>query len=121
MVVSVTGFRIGNLAVDCNDLEGMTSFWAALTGLSTMAGDETFAILGDPEHPGRLKLFMQKVPEPRVGKNRLHIDLYVADQAAAWPGWRSSAAAWWRRTSVTASPGRWRPTRRTTSSAWSRC
>jgi predicted enzyme related to lactoylglutathione lyase len=40
-------------------------------------------MLGDLEHPGRLKLFMQKVPEPRVGKNRLHIDLYVADQAAA--------------------------------------
>ena len=77
------GYRIGNLAVDCNDLEGMTSFWAALTGLSTLAGDETFTILGDTEHPGRLKLFMQKVPEPRVGKNRLHIDLYVADQVAA--------------------------------------
>jgi predicted enzyme related to lactoylglutathione lyase len=77
------GFRIGNLAIDCNDLEGMTSFWAAVTGLSALAGDETFTMLGDKEHMGRLKLFVQKVPEPRMGKNRLHIDLYVADQAAA--------------------------------------
>lgn len=79
----MSGFRIGNLAIDCNDLEGMTAFWAAVTGLSSMAGDDTFTILGDAEHPGRLKLFMQKVPEPRLGKNRLHIDLYVSDQAAA--------------------------------------
>ena len=81
--MSDSGFRIGNIAIDCNDLEGMTAFWSAVTGLAPLVGDESFAILGDADHPGRIKLFMQKVPEPRVGKNRLHIDLYVSDQAAA--------------------------------------
>ena len=79
----MSGYRIGNVAIDCNDLEGMTAFWSALTGLSPLAGDEAFTLLGDPEHPGRLKLFLQKVPEPRVGKNRLHLDLYVEDREAA--------------------------------------
>lgn len=79
----MTGFRIGNVAIDCNDLEGMAAFWSGLTGLSALAGDESFTMLGDAEHPGRLKLFMQKVPEPRVGKNRLHLDLYVEDREAA--------------------------------------
>jgi hypothetical protein len=79
----MSGYRIGNVAVDCNDLAGMEAFWGSLTGLTRMAGDDSFAILGDAEHPGRLKLFLQKVPEPRVGKNRLHLDLYVADRVAA--------------------------------------
>lgn len=77
------GFRIGNVTIDCNDLEGMTAFWGGVAGFSPIAGDETFALLADDEHPGRLKLFMQKVPEPRVGKNRLHLDLYVEDSEAA--------------------------------------
>lgn len=79
----MSGYRIGNIAIDCNDLEGMTSFWEAMTGLSRLAGDDSFCILGDREHQGRLKLFMQRVPEPRVGKNRLHLDLYVSNAAAA--------------------------------------
>ena len=79
----MSGFRIGNIAVDCNDLEGMVAFWGTLTGFSQLAGDESFAFLGDADHPGRTKLFLQRVPEPRVGKNRLHIDLYVSDAAAA--------------------------------------
>ena len=79
----MSGYRIGNVAIDCNDLEGMTAFWSALTGLTPLGGDESFTLLGDAEHPGRLKLFMQKVPEPRVGKNRLHLDLYVEDREAA--------------------------------------
>ncbi|HVF76151.1 MAG TPA: VOC family protein [Acidimicrobiales bacterium] len=79
----MSGYRIGNIAIDCNDLEGMTSFWGAMTGLSPLAGDDSFCILGDAEHQGRLKLYLQRVPEPRVGKNRLHIDLYVSNAAAA--------------------------------------
>jgi catechol 2,3-dioxygenase-like lactoylglutathione lyase family enzyme len=82
-MASMPGYRIGNVAIDCNDLAAMEAFWGELTGLTRMAGDDSFAILGDAEHPGRLKLFLQRVPEPRVGKNRLHLDLYVADRAVA--------------------------------------
>ncbi|HEX2039372.1 MAG TPA: VOC family protein [Acidimicrobiales bacterium] len=75
--------RIGNVAIDCNDLDAMKAFWMRLTGFRELGGDESFAFLGDPEHMGRTKLFLQKVPEPRVGKNRVHIDLYVEDREAA--------------------------------------
>lgn len=75
--------RIGNIAIDCNDLDAMKAFWARLTGYSELYAEDTFAILGNPEKMGWTKLFVQKVPEPRVGKNRLHIDLYVPDREAA--------------------------------------
>ena len=84
--------RIGNIAVDCNDLDAMKAFWMRLTGLQELGGDESFAFLGDPEHMGRTKLFLQRVPEPRVGKNRLHIDLYVRDLAAAEAEARAAGA-----------------------------
>jgi len=77
--------RIGNIAIDCNDLDAMKAFWMRLTGLQQLAGDDSFAFLGDPEKMGRTKLFLQRVPEPRVGKNRLHVDLYVRDLATAEP------------------------------------
>ena len=75
--------RIGNIAIDCNDLDAMKAFWMRMTDYKELAGDESFCFLGDPEHMGWTKLFLQKVPEPRVGKNRLHIDLYVEDREAA--------------------------------------
>ena len=75
--------RIGNVAIDCNDLDAMKAFWMQMTDYKELAGDEPFCFLGDPEHMGWTKLFLQKVPEPRVGKNRLHIDLYVEDRETA--------------------------------------
>jgi catechol 2,3-dioxygenase-like lactoylglutathione lyase family enzyme len=75
--------RIGNIAIDCNDLDAMKAFWSRLTGYTELFGDDSFVFLGDAEHAGWTKLFLQKVPEPRVGKNRLHIDLYVPDREAA--------------------------------------
>lgn len=76
--------RIGNVAIDCNDLRLMSAFWGALTGMEVLVNDEPRALLlGDPADLATTKLFMQQVEEPRVGKNRLHIDLYVTDRNEA--------------------------------------
>lgn len=70
--------RLRNVAIDCNDLDEMVRFWSALLSYEVLARDETEALLA-PSESARPRLFFQKVPEPRRGKNRLHIDLDVGE------------------------------------------
>jgi hypothetical protein len=72
--------KIGSVVVDCNDVHKMLAFWQeALHYAPKYPPEEDWVILRDPE--GRnVNVSLQKVPENRVGKNRLHFDLYTADQ-----------------------------------------
>lgn len=67
--------------IDCNDLEGMTSFWGALLGVETQI-HEHFGFLAHAEDR-KVTLWLQKVEEPRVGKNRVHLDFVADDLDAA--------------------------------------
>lgn len=63
--------------VDCNDLEGMTEFWSKLLGVESQIHGQ-FGFLAHPE--GRkVTLWLQKVPEERSGKNRVHLDFVAKD------------------------------------------
>jgi predicted enzyme related to lactoylglutathione lyase len=77
--VTVCGMAlsIGMVTIDCSDLQSLAGFWTA--ALDTMvAGDYgNFVLL-----TGMPALGLQKVPEPRAGKNRVHLDLYTDDRAA---------------------------------------
>lgn len=75
------GIRISGVCIDTNDVVGATAFWSALTGYKVASSDEDGASLvtTDGTGPG---LYVQLVPEPRVGKNRLHLDLQTSDVAA---------------------------------------
>ena len=70
--------RIGNVGIDTTDLAGASAFWQAVTlyEVSSSGDDHTYLIDPAKEGPG---LFVQLVPEPRVGKNRLHLDLFTDD------------------------------------------
>lgn len=68
--------RLRNLAIDCNDLGAMVSFWSELLSFTVLAQGEDDALLAAAED-ARPRLYLQKVPEPRRGKNRLHLDLDV--------------------------------------------
>jgi Glyoxalase-like domain len=72
--------RVGSVVVDCNDFPKMLAFWQeALHYVTRGPAEEDWVILRDPE--GRhVNVSLQKVPEARVGKNRLHFDLYTPDQ-----------------------------------------
>jgi hypothetical protein len=71
---------IGSVVVDCDDFSAMLSFWQeALHYVPGWLVEDDFAILKDPEGT-RVNVSLQKVPEKRVGKNRLHFDLYTSDQ-----------------------------------------
>jgi predicted enzyme related to lactoylglutathione lyase len=69
------GMRI-ELTLDCLDLDAVTAFWRAALGYAAEGTiDERYvALTGDG--PG---LTLQRVPEPKRGKNRLHLDLLVDD------------------------------------------
>ncbi|MQY09972.1 hypothetical protein SRB5_00760 [Streptomyces sp. RB5] len=66
---------VANMAVDCTDAYGLARFWSEVTGRPLHPGDRP----GDDETevmlPGGLTLHFNEVPEPKVGKNRLHLCL----------------------------------------------
>ena len=67
--------------IDCVDLEGMTEFWGTLLGVSHQV-HEPFGFLA-PSEGRRATIWLQRVPEQRVGKNRVHLDFVAGDLAAA--------------------------------------
>jgi Glyoxalase-like domain len=72
--------KVGSVVIDCNDFESMFSFWRdALRYVPRDTPDEDFVVLNDAEG-SNVNVSISKVPEPRVGKNRLHLDLYTDDQ-----------------------------------------
>jgi catechol 2,3-dioxygenase-like lactoylglutathione lyase family enzyme len=74
--------RIGSVVVDCNDFAGMLAFWQEALGyVAREPAEDGWVVLRDPAG-ANVNLSLQQVPEPRSGKNRLHLDLYTDDQAA---------------------------------------
>ena len=73
--------RLGWIQIDCRDPETIAPFWAALLG--TAIEDR----LGDPPQYINLAatdanaphVSFQRVPEPKIVKNRLHLDVAVVD------------------------------------------
>ncbi|MGZ4650831.1 MAG: VOC family protein [Kineosporiaceae bacterium] len=83
---------------DCADPERLARFWAAVLGYELQAPPEGFAdwpaalrawgvpesewnsanAVVDPEGVGP-RIFFQRVPEPKAGKNRVHLDVPVSD------------------------------------------
>ncbi len=67
--------------IDCADLDGMTRFWGELLGVEHKTV-EHFGFLTHAESR-KVTLWLQKVPEEKAGKNRMHLDFVVADLDAA--------------------------------------
>jgi predicted enzyme related to lactoylglutathione lyase len=74
--------RISFATLDANDPERLATFWAELLGTSVEERSDggRFVFLA-PVH-GHLLAF-QRVPEPKLGKNRMHLDVRVEDLEAA--------------------------------------
>lgn len=72
---------VGNVAFDCADPYPLARFWSAVTGQPVdpecRPGDEEVWI----DAPGRPTLYFNRVPEPKTGKNRVHVCLRPADVA----------------------------------------
>ncbi len=61
------------VVVDCTDPGALADFWAEILSCKAVERnpDEFLVRPSGPATP----LYFMKVPEPRVGKNRLHVDL----------------------------------------------
>jgi hypothetical protein len=90
--------RIHDIVFDCAHAAALARFWAAaLDGYAIAPYDESelarlrAAGIDDPEDDPTVlvepsgagpRLFFQRVPEPKVAKNRVHLDLRTEDLAA---------------------------------------
>jgi hypothetical protein len=75
--------ELDSLSFDCAEPMPVATFWAAALGFELdPESDQQGAWISDPS--GRTRgIYFQPVPEPKVAKNRLHIDLRPATSMAA--------------------------------------
>ena len=65
--------------IDCADTESLSSFWCGLLGVEIRSKKGPYIFL-EPASTGAA-IGLQKVDEPKTGKNRVHVDLIVEDVA----------------------------------------
>ncbi|MCU0260153.1 MAG: VOC family protein [Ilumatobacteraceae bacterium] len=77
--------RIASVTFDCADAVALAGFWAEVVGRPVLPGppapSEHFASIGPGDDGSPMMMFLQ-VPEAKSAKNRVHLDLAVADRAA---------------------------------------
>jgi predicted enzyme related to lactoylglutathione lyase len=72
--------KIGTITIDTNDMDRAKTFWQDVTGYEISSSDNDNTYLHDPAKSGP-GLALQRVPEAKAGKNRLHLDLTTDDLA----------------------------------------
>lgn len=88
---------IRNITFDCAEPHRLAAFWAAALGYDVEAEDPTYiqalrdhgqadrleaeAAVAPPDGVGP-RLYFNRVPEPKVVKNRVHIDINAVDMDA---------------------------------------
>ena len=75
------------ITVDAHDPLALAQFWADALGWKIGAGVNDIEVwiereLGDPKNTGFPDILFLKVPDSKVVKNRLHLDLRPDDQGA---------------------------------------
>jgi Glyoxalase-like domain len=70
-----------DIVIDCADPEKLASFWAAALGYRSVGFLEPYYLLL-PTERAFPPVILQRVPEPKQAKARIHFDLRVADVAA---------------------------------------
>jgi predicted enzyme related to lactoylglutathione lyase len=70
-----------SLTLDSTDPERVAAFWAAGLGYTNIGEFGGYWPLA-PADEGETPLVIHRVSEPRVGKNRMHLDIHVPDAHA---------------------------------------
>ena len=67
------------VALDCSDPATLAEFWASALEYEVVrvSEDGERAFVGDPQGKGPT-LLLHRVPEPKLVKNRMHLDVYVS-------------------------------------------
>ena len=76
--------RLGEIVVDCADHDTLVAFWLQAMGdYRRVDVNEQYVAIAPAERAvGRPAILFQKVPEPKVVKNRVHLDLRGESMAA---------------------------------------
>ncbi len=89
--------RIQCLCIDTGDPAKTASFWQSALGWRRTSESDDEVVLeppeGSPEDGVAPGLLFLRVPEGKVVKNRLHLDLRPAIRPPRSPGWKHSAPA----------------------------
>ena len=72
--------RFHEVVIDCADPRALQAFWMGFTGWDKGSEDDDWCTIREPG--GRLIIGFQKVPEPKVVKNRVHVDWAAQDEEA---------------------------------------
>ncbi len=82
--------RVTEVVIDCADHGAVVDFWRDALGYERREVNDQYVALVPPVHePGRPPLLFQRVPEPKVAKNRVHLDFRAevrADEVARLVG-----------------------------------
>ena len=74
----------GQIVVDCSRASQLAQFWSALVERPVLDGaSDFFAVIPASDDHSFPSLMFLAVPEPRQGKNRLHLDLTSSDLKGA--------------------------------------
>ncbi|HVW41892.1 MAG TPA: VOC family protein [Amycolatopsis sp.] len=73
--------QLGMITIDCAEPASLARFWTAALGVPVAQDYGEYLVLA-PAGDGGPALGLQKVPEPRAGKNRVHVDFTTPDRAA---------------------------------------
>lgn len=68
--------RINGIVIDATDLDRLADFWSRLLDLEITRREAGWISLGP-------HVAIQRVPEPKAAKNRMHLDLVPDDFTAA--------------------------------------
>ena len=82
MMGGLGGVKVGTITVDCEDPHRLGGFWSALLGVAVVEVGEDYTELARLGEDAPNLLFLA-VPDPKPGKNRLHLDLVVPDVKSA--------------------------------------
>lgn len=70
------------LVLDCADLDRMEAFWTSALGYRRSGSVGSYVALRPPEGEVGPRLILQRVPEGKTVKNRMHLDWVAADAEA---------------------------------------
>jgi catechol 2,3-dioxygenase-like lactoylglutathione lyase family enzyme len=73
--------ELRTVTIDCADPATLAGFWTQALGIEVAEDYGDFVFLAPPRE-GATRLGLQRVPEPRTGKNRVHLDLEATDRVA---------------------------------------
>ena len=67
--------------LDCSDPEALTTFWTQVLNDQRVGKMDPYVILL-PDGWESPEILLQQVPEPKAGKNRMHLDIRSSDICA---------------------------------------